>query len=182
VRLSDGRRLSFSLGTLPKPLTVDGPWKLGVKTAGPDGEGHLDLSLVTLADWRDIPELSGVSGTGTYRKTFAVPRGWLSRTRGVLLDAGVIGGFLELRVNGKRVPFPSLTGQPRDITRFLRPGSNQLRATVATTVTNVVVSHARSGDPRYAEFAIVSPQRYGLIGPVRLVPFAQRVLAARARG
>jgi hypothetical protein len=177
ARLSNGRRADFTFPDLPEPITARGPWKLGVKTVGPDGDGEVDLQLDELADWRDIPELAGASGTGTYRTTLTVPGGWMSRTRGVLLDTGAVGGFLELAINGRTVPFPSLASQPRDISRFLHPGDNTLIAKVATTVTNVVVAHARSGDPRYAEFAIVSPQAYGLIGPVRLVPFAQRTLA-----
>jgi len=181
AQLSNGRRRTVQLPSPPAPITVEGPWSLGVRTAGPDGDGKVDLELTKLADWREIPALSGASGTGTYTARFALPDGWLSSGRGVLLDPGVIGGFLRLQINGRPVPIPSLADGPRDVTSLLRSGGNEIRAVVATTVTNVIVARAQSGDARYVAFAKNSKQRYGLIGPVRLIPFAEARLATLPR-
>lgn len=159
------------------PITVTGPWALTVKTTGPDGDGDVALRLDKLTDWQTIPQLAGASGTGTYVAKVSVPADWLAKGAGVRLDLGAIGGFLALSINGKPAPVPSITESPRDVTKFLKPGENELRATVATTVTNVIVAHAQSGDARYADFAKNTKQPYGLIGPVRLIAFAKAKLA-----
>jgi len=173
ARLSNGRRRTVRLPELPAPLRLGGPWSLSVKTVGPGGEGRVDLRLDTLTDWRQISQLLSASGTGTYRTTLTLPDGWLARGRGVLLDLGQIGGMLELEINGRRAPVASLSDRPRDITALLRPGMNELEATVATTVTNVITGRAQSGDVRYVLFAKNAKQPYGLIGPVTLIPLAQ---------
>src|SRR6185312_16978 len=141
------------LPALPDAMKLDGPWALSVRTTGPDGDGKVDVKLDKLADWRDIPELSSASGTGTYTGTFDVPGSWLGDGRGVLLDPGAIGGFLELRINGRPAPVASLADGPLDVTPLLEPGDNEITATVATTVTNVIVDHAQRGDTRYTLFA-----------------------------
>jgi hypothetical protein len=181
ARLSDGSSKTVRLPRLPDPLTVIGPWSLSVDTVGPDGDGKVDLRLERLADWRDIPQLSSASGTGTYAAKLTVPEAWLAGGRGALLDLGAIGGMLELQVNGRRVPFASLIDGPRDVTELLKPGENELRASLATTVTNVIVARAQSGDGRYAHFAKNAKQPYGIIGPVRLIPFAEATLASLPR-
>jgi hypothetical protein len=181
AQLSDGRRRGVRLSSLPEPRAVDGPWSLSVKTAGPDGDGKVALKLAKLADWRNIPELANASGTGTYTAKLDVPAGWLAGGRGVQLDLGAIGGFLDLRINGRRAPVASLIDDPRDVTGLLKPGDNEIGATVATTVTNVIVSRAQSGDTRYAPFAKNTKQPYGLIGPVRLIPYDKATLAKLPR-
>jgi hypothetical protein len=176
VALSDGRRRTVRLAALPDPVTVAGPWALKAHTVGPDGDGDVSLQLSKLADWRDIPELKTSSGTGTYVAKVSVPASWLATGRGVLLDPGAVGGMYTVAVNGRRVVFPNPADGPRDITGLLHRGTNELRFAVATTLNNVIVGRAQSGDPRYTVFATRATQPYGLMGPVRLVPFAQATL------
>jgi hypothetical protein len=177
VTLSDGRRRTVRLAQLPAPIAVGGPWALQAHTVAPDGDGAVALRLDELADWRDIPELQHSSGTGTYTATVNVPASWLAAGRGVLLDPGAVGGMYTVAVDGRTAVFPDPAAGARDVTALLHPGDNALRITVATTLNNVIAGRAQSGDARYAVFATRATQPYGLLGPVKLVPFAQATAA-----
>lgn len=178
ARLSDGTRRSVTLPELPDRRSVTGPWKLDVRTVGPDGDGRVQLDLPRLMDWRDIPRLRIAAGTGTYTTSVDVPAAWLAAGRGVLLDPGKVGGRLaRLEINGEPVPTPSQPDGPRDITANLRAGDNVLRLVVATMIENQIAGRAQQGDLRYPTFVIRPLQPYGLLGDVRLVPFAERTLA-----
>ncbi|MEA2123231.1 MAG: hypothetical protein QOI80_13, partial [Solirubrobacteraceae bacterium] len=169
-----GRRTRrVRLPALPEPL-APARWQLRVDGVGPNGPEPHDLTLDTLADWRDIGELSGTSGTGTYTATVDVPARWLSRRRGVYLQLGAIGGASQSAVNGTATG-PQVVPETRtDITRLLHPGANALRVVVATTLKNKLVAQARGGDPNAAIYlAQPATQPYGLLGPVRLVPFSR---------
>src|SRR5204863_8748416 len=177
VALSNGTTHVVELPDLPQPLTLGGPWGLDVKTVGPDGDGTVSLKLAKLDDWRNISQLSSAAGTGTYTTTIDLPAGWLATGRGVLLDLGAVGGRFTVQVNGREVAFDNPPGGPRDITGLLHDGSNALRVVVATPILNEVIGRAHSGDSRYAGFADRSTIPLGLIGPVKLVPFAQATVA-----
>ena len=53
--------------------------------------------------------------------------------------------------------------------------TNTLRFEVATSLNNALVTQGSTGDPEYASYATRPLQRSGLIGPVRLVPYAEAV-------
>jgi hypothetical protein len=167
------RTRHLRLPQLPAPLTPKA-WELHVDGVGPNGPEPHDLKLDALADWRDIDTLSGASGTGTYTTTLDLPARWLTPRRGVYLQLGAIGGAAQVTVNG-RAAGPQVVPDPRiDITRLLHTGANQLRVVVATTLKNRMVALARSGDPNAAIYlAQPATQPYGLLGPVRLVPFSR---------
>jgi hypothetical protein len=177
LALSNRATRVVELPDLPQPLALVGPWGLDVKTVGPDGDGTVSLKLAKLDDWRDIPQLSSAAGTGTYTATIELPAGWLATGRGVLLDLGAVGGRFTVQVNGADVKFGNPPDGSRDITGLLHPGSNALRVVVATPILNEVIGRAHSGDTRYAGFATRTTIPLGLIGPVKLVPFAQATAA-----
>ena len=161
---------------LPEPIVVAGPWSLAVATVGPDGSGKVGLTLDKLADWRNIPQLSSASGTGVYTAKVTLPASWLASRRAVALDPGAYGGMAQFTVNGTPAPMPSLPDGPREITRLLHPGANELQVRLATSIANVIIGRARSGDLRYAAFIKNTPQSYGLLGPVRLIGLARATL------
>ena len=174
VRLSDGRRLRVTLPAVPRPRRVVGPWRLAARTTAPSGDASIGRTLQALAPWEAIPQLRGKSGTGTYTTTVRVPRRWLAARRGVLLDPGAFGGALRVWVNGRRAATPALAGEaPRDVTTLLRAGGNALRLEVSTSLNNAIVSQGATGDPDYAKYASRPLERSGLVGPVRLVPYAE---------
>ena len=175
--LSDGRRQRVRLPRLPRPLRVPGPWRLSATTSAPGEESNDAGSLQALVPWEDLPDLRGRSGTGTYTATVQLPRRWLARRRGVLLDPGDFGGALRAWVNGRPTAVAPLPGQPpTDVTRLLRAGANGLRLEVSTSLNNAIVSLGVSGNPDYAKYASRPLQTSGLLGPVRLIPYAESAL------
>ncbi|GAA2122943.1 hypothetical protein [Actinomadura napierensis] len=93
-----------------------------------------------LPPWSEITGLSHASGIGAYTTTIALPAGW-TRCNGAYLDLG----------------------------RLLRPGSNTITVTVATTLDNAVKA---TGGATYR----APDQRTGLLGPVILTPNAESPL------
>ena len=45
---------------------------------------------------------------------------------------------------------------------------------MSTTLNNAIVTQGLAGDPDYAGYATRPLQTYGLLGPVRLIPYARR--------
>ena len=170
-----GRRGESRPRRLPGSLAVRGPWRVSAQTTAPSGDAKVERTLPALTAWGNIAELRGKSGTGTYTATVRVPTRWLRRGRGVLLDPGAFGGGLRLWVNGRRVASPPVPREsPTDVTRALRAGTNALRLEVSTTLNNAIVTQGLAGDPDYAGYATRPLQTYGLLGPVRLIPYTRR--------
>jgi hypothetical protein len=190
LTLSDGTARTVQLGALPDPL-VPQSWQLVVDDVGPDGTVRHELALSSLSDWRDIPAIRRASGTGRYRTAVDVPAAWLRADRGVRLDLGIVEGAFRLYVNGTRVsrdlttdrPFadqPVRHGEaPTDVTRLLRPGSNEIVVEVVTTLKNRIVGLTEQGRPVGLGAGQPSTQPYGLLGPVSLVPEHRVILSGR---
>ena len=163
----------FKQRRLSGPLTVTGPWRLHAATVAPSGDAGLDLTLSELKPWESIPELTGKSGTGSYRAEIRMPQRWTGPRRGVLLDPGDFGGALRVWVNGRRAAVPTVPGEsPRPISDLLHPGNNALRLEVSTTLNNAMRTEGLAGDPDYASYSSRTLETSGLIGPVRLIPVA----------
>ncbi|WP_067464292.1 glycosyl hydrolase [Actinomadura macra] len=179
ARLADGRTAMVDFGRLPTPLEPAG-WTLRVEGAVPSGKDRHELRLGRLADWRAIPRLRETSGTGTYRTTVRLDGSWTGEGRGAYLELGRVEGGVQVRVNGRRV-HPASVAPPRiDVGPFLRPGRNTIEVEVTTTLRNRLTALAEQGKPGYSRFLKrpVKTQPYGLIGPVRLVPYAERGVEA----
>jgi hypothetical protein len=164
--LSDGREADVEFPGMPAPIEP-ATWDLHVDGAVPEGEERHDLELTELEDWREIPELEHTSGVGIYRTTMTLSKDWVDDERGAYLELGRAEGGVQVRVNGK-LAHPAAVPAPRlDVGGFLRRGRNRIEVELTTTLNN-----------RLAE---ISPDRnetqpYGLIGPVRLVPYADRAV------
>jgi len=164
--LSDGREVGVEFPELPAPIEPDA-WDLHVEGAVPEGEERHELELSELRDWREIPELEHTSGTGTYRAAVNVSKEWVDVGRGAYLELGHVEGGVQVRVNGRLVHRAAVPPPRLDVGRLLRWGKNRIEVELTTTLNN-----------RLAE---MSPQRtetqpYGLLGPVRLVPYADQAV------
>ncbi|QKW37235.1 alpha-L-rhamnosidase [Actinomadura sp. NAK00032] len=165
--LPGGRTVRTAIGAVPAPVALTS-WRLRVEDTTPDGVKHHDLALDALKPWPDIPELADVSGIGTYTATVT----W-SGGSGAVLDLGEVFDTCRVTVNGRRLPPVSVLVPAVDVGPHLRRGANTIEVEVATTLNN----RLRVADP--GVYGGASRQRYGLIGPVRLVPYGEAVVRAR---
>jgi hypothetical protein len=172
--LSSGAHRSVSFAGLPAPLSP-ASWNLHVAGYVPTGTDVHDLQLAQLADWRTIPEIRDSSGIGTYTTQVTLPSSWVSGGRGAYLELGQVEGGVQVRVNGRRVT-PASVPTPRiDVGPFLRSGVNSIEVELTTTLKNRLVSLA--AEPGFRRFATrPQTQPYGLLGPVRLVPYQGRAV------
>ncbi|WP_324612302.1 glycosyl hydrolase [Streptomyces sp. AS58] len=172
--LHDGRTVETVLGGLPEPiplmrwsLTVE-DWQPGARpsqTLKPRREFTLDAP----AAWPAIPGLEDVSGIGRYRTTVNLDTPWTGGY-GAYLDLGEVFDTFRVTVNGHRLP-PADQLTPRvDVGPYLRRGANTVEVEVATTLLNRLrVANA-------PVFGGAKRQNYGLVGPVRLVPYGRAPL------
>ena len=114
-------------------------------------------SLPALSDWRQIPALATLAGTGRYQTRFTLggaPGGH------VMLDLGAVGVTARVSINGCTA---GLVMPPYrvDITNALRAGGNQLEITVANTPINAL---AHQSVDHFMKFG--GPEPAGLMGPI----------------
>ncbi|MGA4837347.1 glycosyl hydrolase [Streptomyces sp. G45] len=174
ARLDDGRTVTVDFGSLPGPLEPQ-HWSLRVDGAVPSGKERHTLRLARLVDWRTLPRLRTTSGTGTYRTTVTLDEHWTAPNHGAYLELGRVEGGVQVRVNGRHA-HPASVAPPRiDIGALLRQGRNVIEVEVTTTLKNRLTALAEQGVPGYSRFLErpVRTQPYGLLGPVRLVPYAE---------
>ncbi|MER7394007.1 glycosyl hydrolase [Streptomyces sp. NPDC000151] len=173
VRLSDGSARSFTVPALPDARSPES-WHLRVEEAAPHGTVVHGVRLDTLKDWREIEALASVSGRGRYTAAVHIPGTWLEASRGVRLELGEVHGSIQVQVNGSLVT-PGILPTSMDVTELLRPGTNHLTVDLTTTLRNELVRVARQSSAEnlalYAKYP--STQPYGLLGPVRLLPYAR---------
>ncbi|MGW2832745.1 glycosyl hydrolase [Streptomyces sp. NPDC001286] len=175
TRLSQGRTVTTTLPAVPDPI-VPSRWQLDVDdwTPGstPTRTEHVrhTVTLDALAPWSRIPELADSAGIGTYRTTITLPEHW-TPSYGAVLELGQVSDTCRVTVNGTRVPPVDRLHPVVDVGRHLRGGDNIIEVEVATPLIN----RLRVAQP--AVFGTTARQDHGLVGPVRLVPYVQKVVA-----
>ena len=128
--------------------------------------------------WNDSPDL-GVkyfSGTGTYSKTIEAPASWFTDGGGLWIDFGDVKNLAEVSVNGKSLGVVWHAPYRVDVTKILKPGTNQLTVKVINAWVNRLIGdqqpdtkaeiHVRTIKPYNATSAL---QASGLLGPVTVV-------------
>ena len=193
--LSSGRTVSTTVTDLPDVMPLDS-WTLSVDgwSAGPSGlpgdtahtpipaSGAITVTAnIThqLPAWTAITpangfsvNLSTISGIGIYTAsidlpsgTLVLPSGWTGGL-GAYLDLGSAVDTSEVTVNGTVVPPYSYLDLGRiDVGPYLHDGANTIVVKIATTLSNAVKAYPPQGVTTRAS------QNYGLMGPVRLVPY-----------
>ncbi len=180
-------------GAVPPPLDLSRDWHVSF------GPGQPAESWPALRSWTDEERTRYFSGVASYTKTVSVPPGLLARGIGVTLDFGearpIPQGGPKVRhqawidapvrdaavvwVNGQRAGSVWCPPYAVDVTRLLRPGTNDLRIDVANTAINHMAGRAlpdyRLLNLRYGtrfepqDMDRVAPLPAGLFGPIRLV-------------
>ena len=177
VSLADGRVLHSTIEAVPAPVdliawTLDAEdWKPADGATSPSAtvKPVVHLSLAALLPWSSIPELTDASGIGHYRTTVTLPADWRARGTRAVLDLGSVSDTFRVTVNGSRVPVAGPLNPRIDLGERLRAGENVIVVEVATTLLN----RLRTVTP--AVYGIATRQAYGLIGPVRILPYREAV-------
>ncbi|KAF2732260.1 secreted protein [Polyplosphaeria fusca] len=196
LTLSNGSTKTIPALTSP-PFTLSN-WTLIVEHWDPPTDlynytsGAVKLNtthhLPSLIPWLDIPSLQNVSGRGYYSTHFTWPPSNLpsntTTLAGAFIDFGAVYHTLVAYVNGHRLPPLDVTHARADIKGYLKEGENAVEAVVATPLGNVLrpIWHLlqssgegpASADAGSSHGFVAPPQgRYGLVGDVRIVPYAE---------
>ncbi|WP_322937288.1 glycosyl hydrolase [Nocardioides bizhenqiangii] len=176
----DGSTASVQVDRVREPVAPTG-WSLELedwKPADPSDPKDLrttkeqhSAELATLQSWSKVPGFEDVSGIGRYRATVDLGPDW-TRDDGAYLELGEVNDTFRVSVNGEPLPPCDPLDATVDLGRRLRPGSNVIEVEVASTLLNrlrVVTPAVYGGAAR---------QSYGLVGPVRLVPYVEKVVPA----
>ncbi|WP_052337200.1 glycosyl hydrolase [Nocardioides alkalitolerans] len=172
VTLAGGRTRTTTVARVRPPLTL-ATWDLAVEDWQPGASATQTVKpvrrvrLTALAPWSQVPGLEDVSGIGRYTATINLgvdwPTGHLAR-----LELGEVNDTFRVTVNGAVLPPSDVLDTTVDLGRRLVAGRNTIVVEVASTLIN----RLRTVTP---EVYGVSPrQAYGLVGPVRLVPYVEQ--------
>ncbi|MGW7696178.1 glycosyl hydrolase [Streptomyces asiaticus] len=171
TRLSQGRTVTTTIASVPEVIRP-GAWKVEVEDWYP-GAGatrteivRRTLTLDDLLPWSHIPELADSAGVARYRTAVTLPADWTS-AHGAYLELGQVSDTFRVSVNGTHPASIDRLNPVVDVGPWLRRGENVIEVEVATPLIN----RLRVAQP--AVFGTAARQPYGLMGPVRLVPYAQ---------
>lgn len=111
--------------------------------------------------------LANFSGTAVYTKTFTLPQNF--RDKRIMLDLGRVSSVADVFVNGKHAD--TLVWRPYrlDISKLIKPGTNEIRI----LVTNTEANRRAVGASRHI---LASIDICGMEGPVRLIPYIDQVV------
>lgn len=165
TKLSDGSMIQHNVPQVPESFQID-QWHLDLESWTP-GETPttskkevISKVLKELKPWSEIEGLGNVSGIGTYSTSFTIGENWTSQT-GAYLQLGKVSDTFTVKVNGQELPAIDQISRTANISSYLEKGKNTLEITVATPLNNAMRTLAPSRQQ----------QDYGLIGPVKILPY-----------
>jgi hypothetical protein len=157
-----------------KLTSIDGPWNVSFeeKRGAP-----ASITLDKLVSWSDSAD-AGVkyfSGAGTYSQTIQAPAEWFKADGSLWIDLGDVRNLAEVSVNGTSLGVVWHAPYRVDVTKALKPGTNQVTIKVVNTWVNRLIGDQQPNATKYT-FADITPytaesplQPAGLLGPVAVV-------------
>lgn len=177
---TDGSTATVRVDRVREPV-VPAAWTLELEDWRPaDPADPTDLAtekdvtereLGSLQPWSKVAGLEDVSGIGRYRTTVDLGADWTADD-GAYLELGEVNDTFRVRVNGELVAACDPLDATVDLGHRLVPGRNEIEVEVASTLIN----RLRVVTP--AVYGAAARQSYGLTGPVRLVPYVEKVVPA----
>jgi hypothetical protein len=140
---TDGSRRLIDVPAPPAPIEVSGPWEVEFG----DLAGNQQFTFPKLISWssKSADTIRHYSGSGKYRATFDLTADQCADGLRHWLDLGDVEVLAELRINeGDSIP---LWKSPfaADVSRWTKPGLNELEVTVTNLWANRLV-----GDERFS--------------------------------
>ncbi|KAL0573337.1 hypothetical protein V5O48_008615 [Marasmius crinis-equi] len=181
ITLSNGETQTLDLsleGEAPRELTG---WQLNITAwTPPTNLSEVESVLVPyppinltqgLVPWDQLDGHQNTSGVGTYVTTFE----WAHSGVGVQLDFGSVVHTLKAWINGEEIFTADLACPVVDITKFIKEGTNNICVDAASTLLNAILATpgVQSFGQSKDQGALQPPAHYGLVEPVRLVPYAR---------
>jgi len=80
---------------LPADLNLPGPWTLSVPNAKP-------RTILSPADWTDLPDLASFSGTASYTSAFTLPSSWIRPDQRLVVEMESVHEIAEVILNGRK--------------------------------------------------------------------------------
>ncbi|MFF9455700.1 glycosyl hydrolase [Streptomyces flaveolus] len=174
--LQSGATVSATIEEVAEPMALT-RWTLTAEdwtpgaTASSTTRTLRTVELDGLKPWPEIPELTDASGVGRYRTTVKLGAAWTGG-HGARLELGEVFDTYRVTVNGRALPPADQLTPVVDVGPYLRRGTNTIEVEVATSLLNRLrVANA-------PVFGVAKRQNYGLVGPVRLVPYGRAVVGA----
>jgi hypothetical protein len=157
-------------------MELAGPWTVTFdpKWGGPEKP----VTFNALSDWTDQsdPGIKYYSGTATYRKTFDLPASDLRPPSSLCLDLGIVNNVARVRLNGHDLGIVWCAPWRVEITKALKPGSNELEIEVVNLWPNRLIGDGKL--PVEKRFTQTNIDKFykgehkllpsGLLGPVTL--------------
>jgi len=175
VTLASGRVVRTSVDRV-REAVVPTSWELSVEDWQPGSSATSTVrpvrrtTLTTLAPWSQIAGFEDISGIGRYRTVIDLGRDWDDDEDGALLELGEVNDTFRVTVNGDELPPCDVLDTTVDLGTRLRRGRNVIEVEIASTLLN----RLRTVTPEV--YGVATRQAYGLVGPVRLVPYVEKTL------
>jgi hypothetical protein len=141
---SAGGERSLTVGSLPKPITLDQPWTVDFV---PGWGAPERIELPQLLDWtrHSDPGVRYYSGTATYRTVLKLPAEFVAKSDRVELDLGEVCVLAEIILNGQTLGVVWCNPFRVDITKAAQAGDNTLEIRVTNLWPNRII-----GDEQYS--------------------------------
>lgn len=169
--LANGRTVSTDIASVPGEipltrwdLTVD-DWQPGASATETVVQRH-EATVEPVVAWTELPGLEDTSGIARYTTTVDLGPAWTGG-HGAYLWLGDVSDTFRVAVNGTSLPAADQQRAVVDVGPYLGTGANTIEVEVASTLIN------RMRVFRPDVYGSVAPRRYGITGPVKLVPYGQ---------
>lgn len=175
---ADGRKARVVVNRV-RAAVVPQSWRLEVEDWSPadatdptnlaTAKNVLTRDLDALQSWSKVSGLEDVSGIGRYRTTIDLGADW-TEDDGAYLELGEVNDTFRVTVNGRTLAPLDPMDPVVDLGHTLVAGANVIEVEVASTLLN----RLRVVTP--SVYGVAARQSYGLVGPVRLVPYVEKVV------
>ncbi|KAL0566998.1 hypothetical protein V5O48_014995 [Marasmius crinis-equi] len=161
---------TVSLSLEGEPVRELTSWQLNITAWTPPAD-------LTQVDSVLVPHPPNTSGVGAYVTTFE----WaheVNSSVGLQLDLGSVVHTLKAWLNGVELHTADPTRPVVDISNIVKEGTNTIRVDVASTLLNAILG--TPGVQSLGRFMtgtpLQPPAHYGLVSPVRLIPYARTMV------
>ena len=138
IAFNTGASQAWKAGGMPAAINVPGPWEV---TFSRNQVPAAQVRMGTLQSWAEHsdPAIRYYSGTAAYRTSIELPSGPAQKNVRRVLDLGRVCDVAEVKVNGKTAAVLWTPPFRADVTKFVKPGRNEIEILVANRWVNRLI-------------------------------------------